>query len=168
MAHMLVDQLRFTRSELVRCLDGISDDDARRRIGPMNCISWMVGHLANQEQSYWLRLAQGKIIQPELNALVGTGQPATTPPLDEMWSVWREITLAADDYLETLTAATLSATFQRDGQPVRENTGTMLLRNIHHYWFHIGEACAIRQQLGHQNLPEFVGSMANAGYHVDE
>jgi hypothetical protein len=26
-------------------LEGVSDEDARHRIMPMNCISWMVGHL---------------------------------------------------------------------------------------------------------------------------
>jgi hypothetical protein len=36
MTHFLVDQLRFSRRELVRCLDGISDEDARQRIMPMN------------------------------------------------------------------------------------------------------------------------------------
>jgi hypothetical protein len=53
MPHLLVDQLRFARRELVRCLDGVTDEEARRRILPMNCISWMIGHLANQEQFYW-------------------------------------------------------------------------------------------------------------------
>jgi len=43
MPHSLVTQLRFARSEFVRCLEGISDEDARHRIMPMNCISWMVG-----------------------------------------------------------------------------------------------------------------------------
>lgn len=167
MAHMLVDQLRFTRTELVRCLDGISEEDARRRLGPMNCISWMVGHLANQEQNYWLRMAQGKVAVPELNALVGSGQPSTTPPLDEMWSAWREITQAADVFLDPLTSADLTLYLERDGERARESTGTMLLRNIHHYWYHIGEACAVRQQLGHENLPQFVGNMANAGFHPD-
>ena len=44
-----------------------------------------------------------------------------------------------------------------DGRPHVESIGTMLLRVIDHYWFHIGEATAIRQMLGHTNLPEFVG-----------
>jgi hypothetical protein len=35
----------------------------------------------------------------------------------------------------------------------------MLLRNIYHYWYHTGEAHAIRDMLGHKNLPEFVGEM---------
>jgi hypothetical protein len=51
--HPLVTQLRFARSEFRRCLDGVSPEDAARRLGPLNCISWIVGHLANQEHFLW-------------------------------------------------------------------------------------------------------------------
>jgi hypothetical protein len=34
----------------------------------------------------------------------------------------------------------------------------------YHYWFHLGEAFAIRQLLGHRDLPEFVGDMSEAVY----
>jgi len=34
----------------------------------------------------------------------------------------------------------------------------------YHYWYHIGEAHAIRDMLGHQDLPEFVGDMSQALY----
>jgi len=40
-----------------------------------------------------------------------------------------------------------------------ENTGTRILRTTYHYFFHTGEAHAVRQQLGHPNLPYFVGDM---------
>jgi len=30
----------------------------------------------------------------------------------------------------------------------------------YHYWFHIGEAHAVRQMLGHVNLPDFVGDLS--------
>jgi hypothetical protein len=44
MTQPLVIQLRFARNELMRALEGVSDEEARRRFEPMNCISWMVGH----------------------------------------------------------------------------------------------------------------------------
>jgi hypothetical protein len=53
------------------------------------------------------------------------------------------------------------------GKPRFENIGTMLLRNIYHYWFHTGEVVAIRQLLGHKDLPEFVGDMSKAIYNPD-
>lgn len=165
MSHPLVDQLRFTRSEFVRALEGLSDEDARRRLSPMNSISWMVGHLAWQENRYWLQLAQGKDSAPQLKALVGYGKPATTPPLDEMWAAWRTVTEAADVYLNTLTNDELETYYQRRGKDISESIGTLLQRVIYHYWYHTGEALAIRQMLGHTNLPEFVGTFTKQAHY---
>jgi hypothetical protein len=160
MPHPLVTQLWFARSELQRCLAGISAEDAARRVEPMNCISWTIGHLAAQEQYLWLELAQGKIIVPDLEQRVGYGSPGCKPSLDEMWSTWETITQAADTYLTTITDEMLGVDIERDGEPSRDDIGTMLLRNIYHYWFHLGEAHAVRQMLGHPDLPQFVGNMA--------
>ncbi len=103
MPHPLIDQLRFTRSEWLRALDGVSEEDAAKRLLPMNSISWIVGHLAWQEQRYWLTMCQGQTLVPQLNELVGYGRPATTPPLAEMLAAWRTITQAADPFLDTFT-----------------------------------------------------------------
>ena len=164
MTHPLVTQLRFARSEFMRCLEGLSDEDARTRLLPMNCISWMVGHLAVQEQFYWIYLAQGKVVRPELYEIAGYGRPASTPPLEEMRQAWRAITAAADDYLETVTPEQLTDHLTHGETTSRETVGTMLLRNTYHYWFHTGEAHAVRQQLGHTDLPQFVGDMSTAVY----
>jgi uncharacterized damage-inducible protein DinB len=163
MSHPLVTQLRFTRSEWQRALDGISDADARHRLEPMNCMSWMLGHLAWHEQSYWLERAQGKTIVPELTEVVGPGRPASTPPFDEMQQAWQAITTAADRYLETLTTESLQTHMTVDGKRFPYCIGTMLQRVIYHYWFHTGEAMAIRQLLGQRHLPEFVGDIQVKG-----
>ncbi len=160
MTHPLVTQLRFTRSEWKRALKGLSNADARIRFDPMNCISWMIGHLAWHEHWYWVRYAQGDNIVPHLSKLVGTGRPASTPPLDEMWSDWREVIGASDDFLKSLTAGKLLERFEYKGKPAKETIGTMLHRITYHYWFHTGEALAIRQMLGHNDLPEFVGDIS--------
>jgi len=162
--HPLATQLRFARSEFVRGLDGVSAADAVRRVPPMNCLSWMVGHLTDQEHRYWVSLAQQQDLAPGLNALVGYGRPASTPPLEEMWAVRRTVTAAADEYLDSLTPEIMKTFFQRDGRPLDESVGTLLLRNVFHYWYHTGEAAAVRQVLGHTDLPEFVGDMEAAAY----
>jgi len=161
-ANFLVKQLRFARSEMMRCLDGVSEADAIVRVHPMNCISWIVGHLAQQEQYFWVYAAQGKALYPELWRQVGFGQPASTPPFAEMVQIWREITNCADEYLDQLTPQLLLTHFEPDGNRSPENAGTLLLRNTYHYWFHTGEAHAIRQQLGHLDLPQFVGNFGDA------
>ena len=88
MTHPLVTQLRFSRSEFLRCLEGVSPEDGIRRLGPMNSLSWIVGHLASHEYFVWIQMAQGENIAPGLQDLVGYGRPATTPPWEEMWALW--------------------------------------------------------------------------------
>ena len=165
--HPLVTQLRFTRSEFARCLDGVAAEDAVRRLLPMNCISWIVGHLAAQEHYLWVETAQGRDLAPGLYRRVGYGQPPSTPPLDEMWAIWCTITQAADEFLDTLTPEALQRYPERKGKVLDESIGTLLMRNIYHYWFHTGEAHAIRQMLGHGALPQFVGNMAAAIYRLE-
>jgi uncharacterized damage-inducible protein DinB len=166
--HPQVVQLRFARSEFVRGLQGVSAEDALKRLVPMNSIGWIVGHLANQEHRLWVQFAQGLTLRPELNDLVGFGKPASTPPLDEMWAAWREVTAAADRYLDTLTPEVMMAFFEWKGKPGTESIGTLLHRNLYHYWYHTGEAAAIRQMLGHTDLPQFVGDMSQAFYRKEE
>ncbi len=164
MAHPLVEQLRFTRAEFIRCLDGLNLPDAYVRHGRMNCISWIIGHLAAHENQVFVFLAQGKVVQPELRKICAPGSPPSAPKLDDMWAAWREITAHADAFLDTLTSETLGEHLLWKGEPLEESTGTMLQRVIYHYWFHLGEAHAIRQMLGERNLPEFVGELGETPF----
>lgn len=165
MIHPLVDQLHFARRQLMRALEGVSEVDAQKRLLPMNCISWMVGHLAWHEQYYWVKIAQNRSLIPHLDQLVGNGRPASTPGLQDMWQAWQEVTRAADDFLETLTIEQMPTRLPYKGKPASQNIGTMLQRVIYHYWYHIGESQAIRQLLGHTDLPQFVGDIgAEAPY----
>jgi hypothetical protein len=169
MPHPLVTQLKFTRSELKRGLAGITDEEARRRFLPMNSISWIIAHLAWQEQRYWLTRAQGQVLIPELNTDFAFGAPASTPPLDQAWSMWTTVTAAAEPWLAAVTTQRLTEPVMSQGKPLNTNWGTLMLRMIYHYWFHLGECLAIRQSLGHADLPQFVGNLdAEAPYRVDD
>ena len=159
MAHPLVDQLRFTRSEFKRGIQGIKDEEARQRFLPMNCISWNIGHLAWQEQRYFLHFGQGLMLYPELNQDFAFGAPASTPPLKEMLSAWKAITAAADPWLDSLTTEMLLQHVVQNGKPTARMFGNLLQRTIYHYWYHLGENLAIRQQLGQVDLPQFVGNI---------
>src|SRR5437867_4440058 len=159
MTHPLVSQLRFTRSEFQRALEGVTDEDARRRFLPMNCIAWNVGHLAWQEQRYWLLRAQGQMLLPYINEQFAYGAPASTPPLVEMWDAWHTITEACDPWLDAVTTATLQEQVIVDGKPLGTVFCNLMQRVIYHYWYHIGENMAIRQMLGHMGLPDFVGNI---------
>jgi hypothetical protein len=158
MAHPRVEQLRFARAEWVRGLRGLSDEDARRRLEPMNAISWMIGHLAWHERLVWLERGQGLRVEPMLDA-VANGQPASTPVLADMWAAWRRTTAAADAYLDTLTTDDLVVPLPHDTRTEAPAAGSQLQRITYHYWTHIGEASAIRQILGHSRLAQFVGAI---------
>src|ERR1700719_3968040 len=92
MPHPLIIQLHFTRSEFKRSLEGLSETDGRRRFLPMNCIGRNIGHMAWQEQRYWLTRLKGQTPFPPLTEVVDNAQPACTPPLAEMWEAWQTIT----------------------------------------------------------------------------
>lgn len=159
MPHPLIDQLRFARSEFRRGLEGLSEEEGTRRLMPMNCISWNIGHLAWQEQRYWLYRAQGQMLLPELNEQFAYGAPACTPSLAEAWAAWEKITRAADLWLDTLTTEKLQEHVVIDGKPTPYIFGSLVLRTKYHYWYHTGENMGIRQALGHTNLPDFVGDI---------
>jgi hypothetical protein len=169
MAHPLVDQLRFTRSEFMRGIKGLSDKDARKRLLPMNCISWNVGHLAWQEQRYFLYFGQGQILLPDINDEFAYGAPASKPALKEVLDAWYRITKAADPWLDNLTTVDLQRFVTHKGKPTSRMIGNLLQRTIYHYWYHLGENMAIRQKLGHTNLAQFVGNIdRQAPYRVEK
>lgn len=157
--HPLVLQLRFTRNEFRRGLEGLDEAEATRRFLPMNCISWNVGHLAWQEQRYFLFYAQGQMPLPEVNKQFAYGAPASTPSLAETRAAWNTITQAVDPWFDTLTTEKLLQHVVRDGKTTSYIFGSLLQRMIYHYWYHTGENLAIRQMLGHVDLPEFVGDI---------
>jgi len=159
MTHPLVVQLRFTRSEFLRCVRGVREDDARRRLLPMNCMSWNVGHLAWHEQRYFLHYGQGQLPWTEIQEQFAYGAPGSTPALADMLNAWKAITEAADPWLDALTSEKLQDRVVRDGKQSRFLWGSLLQRVIYHYWYHTGENSAIRQMLGHEGVPEFVGNL---------
>ncbi|HYV23056.1 MAG TPA: DinB family protein [Candidatus Bathyarchaeia archaeon] len=163
--HPLVDQLRFTRSEWLRGLKGVTEEGAARHFGPMNSIGWIVGHLAWQEQRYLLHRPQGIMLREDIQRDFASGGPMSTPPLSEMLGAWRTITNATNPFLNQLTTTKLLADVPLNGKRSGQTQGSAIRRLTYHYWFHIGEILAIRQQLGEQGLPEYVGSIeAKAPY----
>ncbi len=159
MTHPLVEQLAFTRSEWLRGLEGVSAEDGARHLGPMNCISWTVGHLAWQEQRYFLQRAQGRVLFPELNITYKYGAPMSTPDLGETLRIWHAVIQANQIYLDALTTQALEQELPLEGKPVGQSVGSAMRRMTYHYWYHIGEIQAIRQMLGHTSLPEYVGDI---------
>ena len=69
------------------------------------------------------------------------------------------VTQASDPWLDAVTTARLTAPVKLPGWGIETTFGSLMLRVIDHYWYHIGESMAIRQLLGHAGLPDFVGDI---------
>lgn len=159
MTHPLVDQLRFTRGEFARAFQGVSDEEGSQRLLPLNSISWVVGHLAWQEQAYFLGYGQGITLDQQVAQAFANGAPASTPLLSETRSAWLSITTGADPWLDAVGVEMLQAHVVSKGKPIAYTYGNLLQRVIYHYWYHTGEIMAVRQLLGHSRLPQFVGAI---------
>lgn len=169
MSHPLVDQFRFTRREWLRGLEGVTEEDGARHFGQMNCISWIVGHLAWHEQRSFLFRPQNIILFPILNEVLASGAPMSTPSLKEMLETWHTVAQATDPYLDSLTTETLLTDLLLNGEAVGQTRGSALRRITYHYWFHTGEILAIRQMIGGKDLPEYVGDIeGEAPYRPEE
>ena len=168
MAHLLVDQLRFTRSEWVRALRGVTEEDGNQHFGQMNSIGWIVGHLAWHEQRICLQRPSGVVLFPALHSQFASGSVMTTPSLKEMRAAWSKITKESEPYLDSLRTRDLMRDLPRDGKPTGQTLADAMRRMTFHYWFHIGEILAIRQMIGGKGLPEYVGNLeAKAPYRPD-
>ena len=157
MTHQLALELQFARQKWFEGHADLTDEDARKRLGHANSMGWMIGHLAWFEQLAWVEGCQEKTVSAYVQRF-NWSTPASTPPLKKVLSEWHLVTAAADEFLNEMQEKDLATMLYRRQRPL-ENVGTMLRRQIWHYWYHLGEMQAIRQMLGHTNLPAYIGQM---------
>lgn len=160
-AHHLVRYLQHVRRELRRAVDGMTVADLERRVGGINSVAWMVGHLAWQEQGYWLT-SRGEPAVADLHAF-GHARPEAPPRFGELFDVWVRVTAAADPWLVGLQDEDLRAHLQGRRLFDEENIGTLLTRTSSHYYLHIGQITAIRKLLDYP-VPGFVGPQTGAAF----
>lgn len=145
-----IELARFALSEFGRGLEGLSDDDARRRLTKadgtrMNAISWTACHIAG----HWLN-------RPEhLQRFASGSDDPTAPPLEEARTLLTEARAVTERWLPGADDVLLAQTPDALGG---ESIGTGVIRAVLHTWFHAGEINAIRQMLGHQPI-DFVGQL---------
>lgn len=152
--HTLVEMYHIARREFERNLTGLKEDDARKRIEPMNCISWIIGHVAHQQHSFFVNWPQGKGDDPRFQQY-GYGSLPSQPSFAEVMSLWQIACEESDVWLNAATDDHLKQVFVRPDGGATENGGTLLVRATFHTWCHLGEISSIRQILGH-HPPEFV------------
>ncbi len=164
MKHYLVTQLEFARDEFQRVMQGVSSGEGERVLPPFNSLSFMVAHMAVHEHTMWILMGQQRKLYSSIGSRFGSGAEASVPQWDEVWQIWHHVTREADSYLASITDDMLDTPLVYRDQPMQEVLGHTLLRVINHYWFHIGEAHGLRQALGHQDIPDFVGEIQRTRY----
>jgi hypothetical protein len=152
--HTLVEMYHITRKEFERNLVGLTEEDAGKCIEPMNCISWIIGHVANQQHAFFVDWPQGRESDIRFSQY-GTGRSPSKPALADAMSLWRIACDEADIWLDAATDRILKEVFHPSKRGPAENAGTLLVRSTFHIWCHLGEISSIRQILGHRP-PEFV------------
>lgn len=157
----------FTLSEFERGVRGVSDSEALIRFTKadgtqMNAISWTIAHIA----WHWSTVAAYANQQVPPSAVrpytAGPTADPTPPPLADALTLLADAKAAsawltkADNSLLSTSREEYAALFC-NLLPV-ESVGTALMRVVLHTWYHIGEINAVRQMLGHAEVP-FVGML---------
>ena len=119
MTHPLITQLRFARSEFVRCLEGVSQEDAVKRLLPMNCISWIVGHLANRIGQQRMPIAIAPVdrqVRP-VSVQFRRQCPEQNTVLRVDWADAVEQFVASGDFPQPLAGHVLAADVDQEARP---------------------------------------------------
>lgn len=150
MTYRPIEIARFALTEFERGLEGLSDEDARKRLAKadgseLNAIAWTVAHIAG----HWLN-------RPERLRRYGPGSRNTeAPPLEDALTLLAEAKGFTESWLPEATEEFLAS---RPEGLRGESVGTGVMRAALHTWFHAGEINAVRQMLGHSEI-SFVGPM---------
>lgn len=137
-----------TATRVLRCVEDVSDDEARRTLTNLSPIVWQLGHLALSDGGF---LQRGGVVSPAPASFTdlfktGSGGPAAYPPLAEVKAVFE----AAQRELETLARSADLA--QRVDARNYATLGEMLVFAAYHRGYHVGKMTTLRALLGKPRL----------------
>ena len=135
---------------LVNCLDGVTEDEARQRVGGGNSLGFLAAHLTDSRHFIATRLGRPlpNPLTPYLAGARTFDEIATLPPLEHIRSAW----IAVADHLLGVLDGLDSAGLAREGVhrfPVADPTVVGFLTFLaQHDSYHVGQAGFLRRQLG--------------------
>lgn len=140
--------LNATFDRVLRCLEDISEEEARRVIGGLSPVVWQVGHLAHADGVLLHRVGLAPPVPEGYAALFspGTGKGTDYPPLGEVRAVFEA---AHRGLLHLLVSVPLDRPV--DASHYR-NVGEMLAFSAYHRGYHIGKMTTLRALLGKPRL----------------
>lgn len=150
---------------LLNCLDGLSEDEGRRRLaGGGNCATFLAAHLADSR--YFLAARLGRPLQNPLSRYLADARTVDDirewPTLAEIRQAWlavsAHLTGVLRDLDETALAAPEAARF-----PIGDGTRLGVLTFLaQHDAYHVGQLAFLRRQLGHAAMTYARGARTGA------
>ena len=140
--------LTATATRVLRCVEDVSDDEARRTPTNLSPIVWQLGHLAQSDGGF---LQRGGVVSPAPASFAelfktGSGGSAIYPPLAEVRAVFE----ATQRELEKL-ARSADLTQRVDARNYG-TLGEMLVFAAYHRGYHVGKMTTLRALLGKPRL----------------
>lgn len=143
MREFLLYGIEATHIRLMRCLEDLSDDEARRSPHGLSPVIWQAGHVALTDVNFARRAdgtSEAQSGYTELFAM-GTGGEAAYPPLAGV----REAVVAAQRALEqAVRTVPLEAAVEGRGYAT---AGEMFAFALYHRGYHIGKITTLRALL---------------------
>ena len=140
--------------ELERIAGALPTPGQGRAIGRLNAGSWVVAHVAQQQEAYWCTGAQGLEPDEWLAALdVGFGSEASVPDYHEALEAFARVRARSIPYLRSLRDEDLDAVMEPSGDSGGAPTvGDLLVRAVGHVFVHTGELATIASLVGAPDL----------------
>ena len=140
--------------ELERVAEALPAPGRGRAIGRLNAGSWIVAHLARQQDDYWNAGAQGLDADAWLvEQRVGSGDAPSVPDFAEAVAAFARVRARAIPYLRALRRKDLEAVVRRSPSfGVEQTAGELLARSVGHCFAHTGELAAIASLVGAPDL----------------
>ena len=164
MTTALAGMVRESWADLDRAVEGLSREDAERRLANASPISWTLAHCTYLVDS-WLNVRfQGTLPHPSLDReTLRMGAAGDALDWNEIQVAVQEVRVIARHYLDALTEEALDVTHAYTGsmEPLRETGITpryALMHIVAHHYVHIGEIASARTALGH-DVGDYPGLM---------
>ena len=140
--------------ELERVAGALPTPGQGRAIGRLNAGSWVVAHVAQQQDAYWCTGAQGLDSDAWLAGLdVGFGSEPSVPDYREALDAFARIRARAIPYLRSLRDEDLDAVMEpSDGSGSTQTVGDLVVRAVGHVFVHTGELATIASLVGAPDL----------------
>jgi len=144
--------LRLNTDLALNCLDGLTDEEASRRVSPrVNSVAFLLAHLTDTRYFGATLLGRpgANPLSLVLDGARGIDEVKVLPPLAELRTHW----LGAARHLETALAATRAEALDApSGQrfPIDDPSllGTIAFL-MQHESYHVGQLGLLRKELGH-------------------